>query len=245
MTSKVTRASKTVLVADGTDNENEKLTLILNKLDEMCKIMKHQSDIIKKQSSMIEQQNNRIELLEKTTRLKNVNNESESDKYVCRNCSKNSPNKILITERNDTICKNEKQNQHNTTIDTIPRTLNDDQKEESQKKNQPKETRKTVVLKGTGKQNIGKFSAADKKAWLYIDNVNKEANENDIKIFLNDKFPSAKFEIEEIAKHEQNKSSNKSFKIGFDFSILSEMQNSEIWPKNVIVRRFKFFRQKY
>lgn len=58
----------------------------------------------------------------------------------------------------------------------------DDQNEEPQKKNQPKSTRKAAVLKGTGKQNIGKFSAADKKAWLYIGDVNKEVNENAIKI---------------------------------------------------------------
>lgn len=74
-------------------------------------------------------------------------------------------------------------------------------------------------------------------------NAHKETGPKNLEDFLKDKFPNTKFIIEEIIKDENNKSTNKSFKLGFDFKILSEIQKAEIWPNDIVVRRYRFFRK--
>lgn len=252
--SKFTRSTKVLNNSENTDNETDKLTFILNKLEEMCKIVKNQTDTIKKQNVMIEQQSNRIELLEKTVRLKSVENDN-TFKNICKFC-KNIPEtadrdkdgacadnpaisgvKDNIESRGRVIASRSAEWNIRSTKTVSTR---DENKKENRKSNQ-----NGTIVRGTKVGFAGNFTAADRMAWLYVGNARNETKTKDIENFLKVKFPTTKFAIEEIIKHEHNKSANKSFKIGFDLKILDEIQKAEIWPNNIIVKRYRFFRRTF
>lgn len=98
------------------------------------------------------------------------------------------------------------------------------------------------VIKGTSNTNTGSFAAAARSAWLYVGNVSAEATDKSIKEFLMNMHPNQTFSVDTIEKKHENRSKSKSFKVGFDFDILDEMIKPENWPKNVVVRRYRFFR---
>lgn len=60
--------------------------------------------------------------------------------------------------------------------------------------------------------------------------------------YLLEVWPLHDFVVEEIKKHESNKSRNRSFKVSLDVEILEEVMKPEVWPDGVLVRRFVFFR---
>lgn len=102
---------------------------------------------------------------------------------------------------------------------------------------------KRQVITGS-REDEGDFKGADRLAWLYVGNVNNNTKEGNIQKFLENQFENKNFIIEEIKKHESNHSKKKSFKVGFAFEILEDVVKQEIWPKGVVVRRYKFFRNK-
>ncbi|CAH0563166.1 unnamed protein product [Brassicogethes aeneus] len=84
--------------------------------------------------------------------------------------------------------------------------------------NKKKEKNNAATIKGTATGgNI--FGAADSLAWFYVGKVNATTNCQQIQEYLMGKFPNETFKVEEIQKHEQNTSKNKSFKVGFNFKI--------------------------
>lgn len=97
--------------------------------------------------------------------------------------------------------------------------------------------RRTETI-GTGAGDT-KFIGIAKKAWLYIGRVNKTTKKEDVMEYLNKKFPTTTFEIEDL----NSKGMFASFKIGFDFNCLDEVNKPESWPKEVCIRRFEFFRR--
>lgn len=112
-----------------------------------------------------------------------------------------------------------------------------------------KRRRRTNERKSTGGQIITgsrddgeEFKGAERLAWLYVGNVNRNTTEENIRKFLEGQFNNETFLIEEIKKHETNHSKNKSFKVGFSFKILENLTQHDIWPRGVVVRRYNFFR---
>lgn len=87
------------------------------------------------------------------------------------------------------------------------------------------------------------FASAEKQAWLSVGNVNLAANESHIQDHLKSKFPGRKFSVEALPVREEAKS--RTFKVGADFEILDELYKSENWPKNIKIRRYRFFRGKH
>lgn len=97
------------------------------------------------------------------------------------------------------------------------------------------------IIKGS--RDDGKdFRGAERLAWLYVGNVDRNTRVEDIRKFLEGQFDNEIFLIEEIKKHETNLNKNKSFKVGFNFRILESVAQNEIWPRGVVVRRYNFFR---
>lgn len=64
----------------------------------------------------------------------------------------------------------------------------------------------------------------------------------DIREYLRNERPNGNFYIEEIVKRPENKSKNKSFKVGMEYDILDDMRDPDIWPENLVIERLKFFR---
>lgn len=85
--------------------------------------------------------------------------------------------------------------------------------------------------------------AADRFAWLYVGRCRSETTGHDITEYVRQKMPSERFIVNEIEKHENNKNVNKSFKVGAEFLLLSELMKPEFWPKNLVVRKYQFFRK--
>ncbi|KAL3286118.1 hypothetical protein HHI36_000631 [Cryptolaemus montrouzieri] len=52
------------------------------------------------------------------------------------------------------------------------------------------------------------------------------------------------FDVTEIQKHEKNTSRNKAYEIGSDLNILQDVLDPEMWPENIIVKKFQFFRSR-
>ncbi|CAH0550874.1 unnamed protein product [Brassicogethes aeneus] len=103
---------------------------------------------------------------------------------------------------------------------------------------------RTTIIKGTAKsEEQDEFQATAKKAWLYIGRAHPSTSEEKLNNYLKKKFPQKMFEVEEIKKHESNTNKNKSFKVNFDFGLLEAVMKPEVWPQNLIVRKYTFRRQ--
>ena len=89
------------------------------------------------------------------------------------------------------------------------------------------------------------FRAADKTAWLYVGKTAIGTTSDMVTKYLKEKFPDANVTVEELHAREVSDKNNfktKSFKVGIDYELLDAMQNPNTWPENIIVRRFRFFR---
>lgn len=262
-----TRSTKALNTSENSETESEKFTKILKKLDDLQKLVNNQMDIIKKQSITIEKQSDRIELLEKTVRIKTLEN-TKLNTAVCNksilttdrcivkdstNVEKNA-NKTSIIEEEIHIQQLKPQKdttnfEKNTDKTTIMKEETRTQKSISQSvlanKNEEIKIRSAsnYIIKGTGNTNTGSFAAAARSAWLYVGNVSTDTTNKNIVEFLTKIFPNHKFSAELIEKGPENRSKSNSFKVGFNMDILHEVTKPEIWPKNIIVKRFRFFRQ--
>lgn len=98
------------------------------------------------------------------------------------------------------------------------------------------------AVSGTNKTQEATFSAALRRAWLHVGRVNQDAKPEDIRGYLQRRFPGHDFVIEPLPRRED--AASVSFKVGADLSLLDELNKAEIWPEGVTVRRFKFFRAK-
>lgn len=100
----------------------------------------------------------------------------------------------------------------------------------------------TIV--GTARNESGlELRAAERSGWLYVGRARSDTSAGSLKCYIEGKFPGKNFAVEEIPKHENNTSKNKSFKLGFEIGLLEEIMSPNIWPEGLLVRRYKFFRE--
>lgn len=99
------------------------------------------------------------------------------------------------------------------------------------------------VIKGKAKiVNEECFKGACKKAWFYIGRASNESTCDNLNNYLKSLFTNEEFEVEELRKHDSNTSKNKSFKLGCNYSLIDRINQPDIWPENIIVRPYRFFR---
>ena len=104
------------------------------------------------------------------------------------------------------------------------------------------------IITGTSKpqdETTNCFRAADKRAWFYVGRTSSDTTSKQVHQHLENKFPGSNITVEDLIsvdrdKHKQNQT--KSFKVGINFNLLEQMQSADVWPENVIVRRYRFFR---
>lgn len=103
--------------------------------------------------------------------------------------------------------------------------------------------RRTDITVGTGTAGDG-FSGVVKRAWLYVGRVQRGTSAENVRRYLVGKCPSVDFLVDTLRSDE----GGCSFKVGFEFSKLGDVTKPDIWPENVIVRKFNFvqrlFREK-
>lgn len=105
---------------------------------------------------------------------------------------------------------------------------------------QNKKFRNKIITGSSTEQNC--FGAADKKAWLYVGRAKSDTKPEHVKTYLETKFPKHKdsFTVEPINVNKDMPRNNMSFKVGVNFTLLEEITKPDIWPNNIIVRRFNF-----
>lgn len=86
------------------------------------------------------------------------------------------------------------------------------------------------------------FSGAPKRAWFYVGRVGENVKESQIEEHLKGKFPGQHFTIEKLPTRVETGSI--AFKIGADISLLSDFYKPQNWPLGVVVKRFRFFRER-
>lgn len=99
--------------------------------------------------------------------------------------------------------------------------------------------KKRKIKQGTD-EGAYSLKAADRMAWLYVGRVSKNCTEEDLLEFLRKKQPHRKFEVQKISKPE---SPNTSFKVGFDFELIEDLNKETFWPRGIIIKRYRFFRE--
>lgn len=93
--------------------------------------------------------------------------------------------------------------------------------------------RKTQLTVGTDEARGG-FSGIPKYAWLYIGRAQSGTTPDNVRTHLETKCPGIDFKVETLRSDDRSCS----FKVGFDMGKLDRVTGSDIWPRNIIVRRF-------
>lgn len=85
------------------------------------------------------------------------------------------------------------------------------------------------------------FASAARKAWLYVGRADKNTTPEQIKKHLKDNFPSQDFIVESLPVRDNANSI--AFKVGADISLIDDLNTPDLWPKGIIVKRYRFFRR--
>ena len=95
-------------------------------------------------------------------------------------------------------------------------------------------------IRGKSSDTIPGLQAAPKKVYVYAGNFRVNTEEKDLSDYLSLKFPQQEIEISKLPTRSNARSV--AFKITADHSLLEELNNSELWPNNILIKRYRFFR---
>ena len=73
-------------------------------------------------------------------------------------------------------------------------------------------------------------------AWLYIGRLQEETDIQNVIKYLKESRITGEIDCEQL----ETRGRNRAFKIGFDFDKLEEVNDPDFWPRNVLVRPFRF-----
>ena len=100
---------------------------------------------------------------------------------------------------------------------------------------------KNPEIRGQNTVDSSILSAASKKAWLYVGRTNKNTTTDNMKEYISKKLESDEVSAEDLSSGNIEYNS-RSFKIGINYNYLEKVLNPNFWPKDIVVRRFRFFR---
>ncbi|KAJ3655462.1 hypothetical protein Zmor_004561 [Zophobas morio] len=118
-------------------------------------------------------------------------------------------------------------------------------KRNKQRKVNKTAARQTIVRGCHDSENqTSSFSAAARRrrAWIYVGRTHTNTTPEDIEKYLQERFSNHNFIVEPLPRREDATSA--AFKVGADFLLLDQIYKEENWPRNVIVKKFEFFRHK-
>lgn len=104
--------------------------------------------------------------------------------------------------------------------------------------------RDTHIIVGSGVSDTSvpsaSFSSAVRRAWLSVARADKDTTSQQVLDHLRGNFPGHTFVVEPLPVREDAKSI--AFKVGADITLLDKLNRPELWPKGIIVKRYRFFR---
>ncbi|KYB24641.1 hypothetical protein TcasGA2_TC034962, partial [Tribolium castaneum] len=116
-----------------------------------------------------------------------------------------------------------------------------DEKEKDIRTKVAKKSKQDVITGTARVDEADGFRGARKMGWLFVGRATSTTTEDKVSNYLKQLHPDEHFTVEELPKHINNKSQNKSFKVGLRFELVEEMMKPESWPENLTIQRFKFF----
>lgn len=165
-----------------------------------------------------------------------------------RNCDTNKSFNTVATSStiNSSIGKNKKSlsimENENDNGDVIHKSANSYSKSNLSVKNQSVTNNRNKIWGANDSLDFpcsdDTFSGAVKRLWLHVGKVTIGTQVSQIEKYLNKKFPDNKFTVDELPLHPEAKTM--SFKVGADFSLLEDLYNGAVWPKGVMIQKFKF-----
>ena len=157
----------------------------------------------------------------------------------------------MDTTENDDEDLNESDTSTDTVITREPKKVIKNKKKKQKKPKQTQltdntqERKSTLVIRGNEQLNSGSvnsFSAAAKRAWIYVGRTRADTTPQQVNNYLTNKYDGYEFIVEALPKRED--ASSISFKVGPDITLLNDLYKPENWPKDVLIKKFEFFRHK-
>ena len=99
-------------------------------------------------------------------------------------------------------------------------------------------------IRGSSRLDTGNFNAAVKNYDIYIGRVSLDVSADIIKSYVKNQLKMEIINCAEIESYYENRQS-KSFKITVNEETRNQLLNAELWPKDVIVRKFTTKRNFY
>ncbi|KAL3280064.1 hypothetical protein HHI36_017571, partial [Cryptolaemus montrouzieri] len=97
-----------------------------------------------------------------------------------------------------------------------------------------------IPIIGTGDSANG-FSAKKSYGWIFLSRVQKGTDKGEIVDYLKKKFPNSDFDVTNLNSKSEH---HDFFRVQSDLSDVNSLMNPGIWPSGVLVRRYRFFRNR-
>lgn len=228
--------------------EFESAVITFLKSDEFSKMI---DSIVKTRVSEMQNEINRLEMEIKNIRQSNID-------LVSLLTNKSEKTHEPIREEHSNVFDNFDDTQYS--VKTIfPNTLTKDVKSDRQQNRKSNEQKSVSLRKHTKSfknkksiivgaaiqddtESLGTsedvlFEGDERKIWLYVDRCKSEVGAEHIRKYLLRKCPGENFVIEPLRK-----TGNPSFKVGVPYHLEEQVYAASFWPKDIIVKPFRFFR---
>lgn len=152
---------------------------------------------------------------------------------------------VSVITANNTNKVQELLNESAASIDKVVSQPSKKHRQESDSTQKNNNKQRTKIVRGTDEiTNVNKelsFSAAARRAWIYVGRVDVNTRGEQISKYLNYKFPGNNFQVEELPRREG--ATSVAFKVGADVSLMDELYKGHTWPAGVLIKKFVFFRK--
>ena len=105
-----------------------------------------------------------------------------------------------------------------------------------------KVTPRNMELRGQNTNQSSILTAASRRAWLYVGRTSRDTTTEILMEYVSKKLDSDDVCVEELSADKQMQKYSRSFKIGINYDFLELVEDPNFWPKDIVVRRFRFFR---
>lgn len=123
------------------------------------------------------------------------------------------------------------------TINKKNKNVNKNKSHMYERDNKHTGVKKKIIGENNEPVSIG-FTAANPVFWLYVGKCKSDTTEEDVKKYLQDKIPNRNVSVKKL----KSLGSNAAFCVGIEGEREEEFYNPQLWPRGILVRRYKLFR---
>lgn len=110
--------------------------------------------------------------------------------------------------------------------------------------NDKSERKESKIIVGSSERSMkgqaSGFIAAERKLHVYVGRCSSTTKCEDISAWLKSTWADSDFEVTRL----DSKGSNASFRVAVDTKLADSIYEADLWPKGIIVKKFRFFRPK-